>query len=172
MRRIFLLMGAALLSGCAVVEQLTGAGAGSDGQVALSLAPEGMPRPPARPPGLTPGAAAAPPTGARTVEDFDTTDDAARSAAVADAAEAGARRLGRTVASLGAAAEPGIWIKTPLVARLTQGRADYPAAGTSIAVELRPAGGAPGAGSQVSLAAMRLLEAPLTGLPELILFAD
>ncbi|NBD29495.1 MAG: D-galactarate dehydratase, partial [Alphaproteobacteria bacterium] len=49
---------------------------------------------------------------------------------------------------------------------------DYPAAGTSIAVELRPSGGAPGAGSQVSLAAMRLLEAPLTGLPELVLFAE
>uniref|UniRef100_UPI00399BCC5D D-galactarate dehydratase n=1 Tax=Roseovarius halophilus (ex Wu et al. 2025) TaxID=3376060 RepID=UPI00399BCC5D len=89
---------------------------------------------------------------------------------VAGAADAGARRLGRTIATLGSAAEPGIWIKTPLVDGVVEGRADNPSAGTSIAVELRPAGGDPGAGSQVSLAAMRLLEAPLTGLPELILF--
>jgi len=172
MRVILLVMNAALLSGCAEVERLTGAQAGADRQLALSPAPDGIPRPPARPGGLATGAAAAPPTGARTVEDFDTTDDATRSAAVAGAAEAGARRLGRTVGSLGPAAEPGIWVKTPLVDRVTQGRADNPAAGTSIAVELRPAGGDPGAGSQVSLAAMRLLEAPLTGLPELVLYKN
>jgi len=36
---------------------------------------------------------------------------------------------------------------------------------------LRPSGGEPGAGSQISLAAMRLLDAPLTGLLELSVFA-
>lgn len=166
MRVIVLMISVALLPGCAAIERLTGVQTGADGQADLSPAPEGMPRPAARPEGLEADA----PEGARTIEDFDTTDDAARNAAVAGAADAGARRLGRTIATLGSAAEPGIWIKTPLVDGVVEGRADNPSAGTSIAVELRPAGGDPGAGSQVSLAAMRLLEAPLTGLPELILF--
>ena len=137
-----------------------------------AAAPDGMLRPQPRPEALDTNAAPAPPPDARTAEDFDTTDEAARAAAVVGAPEAGARRLGTTIGALGSAAEPGIWIKTPLVTEVTQGRADYPAAGTSIAVELRPSGGVPGAGSQVSLAAMRLLQAPLTGLPELVLFAQ
>jgi hypothetical protein len=43
--------------------------------------------------------------------------------------------------------------------------------GKSINIELRPSGGAAGSGSQISLAAMRLIEAPLTSLPELTVFA-
>jgi hypothetical protein len=43
--------------------------------------------------------------------------------------------------------------------------------GKVINIALRPSGGAIGAGSEISLAAMRLLEAPLTGLPELTVFA-
>ena len=110
-----------------------------------------------------------PPTNASSVEDFDTTTAEQRQAAVAPPAETGARALGTTIASLGSPTEPGIWMKTPLVNAVTEGRVDYK--GKSVNVELRPSGGAAGSGSQISLAAMRLLEAPLTGLPEVTVFA-
>lgn len=109
-----------------------------------------------------------PPKNATTVADFDTTSQADRDAAVTTVAAA-QTRLGTTVASLGSPTEPGIWLKTPLVTTLTAGRVTYQ--GNAINIELRPSGGAAGSGSQISLAAMRLLEAPLTGLPELTVFA-
>lgn len=109
-----------------------------------------------------------PPPNARTVEQFDTTS--AEDRAAATAAPTGAERtLGRTIASLGSPTDPGIWFKTPLVSEVTQGRIEYQ--GTSVNVELRPSGGVAGSGSQVSLAAMRLLGAPLTGLPEVKVYA-
>ncbi|MEO0904722.1 MAG: D-galactarate dehydratase, partial [Pseudomonadota bacterium] len=77
--------------------------------------------------------------------------------------------LGKTIASLGPPADTGIWLETPLVGELTSGRIAYQ--GKTINIELRPSGGAPGSGSQISLAAMRLIEAPLTSLPELDVFA-
>ncbi|MGC8202913.1 hypothetical protein ACP2AV_09440 [Aliiroseovarius sp. PTFE2010] len=46
-----------------------------------------------------------------------------------------------------------------------QGRVVYPDTGKSVAVELIPIDGDAGAGSRLSLPAMRLLEAALTGLP-------
>ena len=107
-----------------------------------------------------------PPVAARTVEEFDTTTDADRAAAVA--APVGQQQLGTTIASLGSPTEPGIWLRTGLVTELVQGRVDYQ--GTSVNVELRPSGGPATAGSQISLAAMRLLGAPLTGLPELTVY--
>ncbi|MCW1951027.1 MAG: hypothetical protein KIH44_006650 [Octadecabacter sp.] len=110
-----------------------------------------------------------PPPTARTVEQFDTTTAADRAAAVARPVS-GERRLGTTIASLGSPTEPGIWFKTPLVSEVIQGRVDYN--GKSVNVELRPSGGAAGAGSQISLAAMRLIEAPLTGLPEVTVYAN
>ncbi len=106
---------------------------------------------------------------ARTVEQFDTTTQEDRAAAVAPPAS-GARAVGTTVASLGSPTDPGIWLKTPLVQSVTQGRVEFN--GTSVNVELRPSGGAPGSGSQISLAAMRLIEAPLTGLPEITVYAN
>ena len=109
-----------------------------------------------------------PPKNAITVADFDTTSQADRDAAVTTVAAA-QTRLGTTIASLGSPTEPGIWLKTPLVTTLTAGRVIYQ--GNAINIELRPSGGAAGSGSQISLAAMRLLEAPLTGLPELTVFA-
>lgn len=108
-----------------------------------------------------------PPKNATTVADFDTTSQADREAAVTTIAAA-QTRLGTTIASLGSPTEPGIWLKTPLVKTLTAGRVEYQ--GSAINIELRPSGGAAGSGSQISLAAMRLLEAPLTGLPELTVF--
>lgn len=110
-----------------------------------------------------------PPPNARTVEQFDTTSAEDRAAAVA-APTGGERRLGTTIASLGSPTDPGIWFKTPLVSDVTQGRVEYQ--GNSVNVELRPSGGAAGSGSQISLAAMRLIEAPLTGLPEVTVYAN
>lgn len=133
----------------------------------------GQMRPNARPDTLDTTPPPPPPPTARTVEDFDTTTAEERAAAVAAPVEpAGERRLGTTIASLGAPTDPGIWIKTPLVSEVTMGRAEYPVNGKSVSLELRPSGGEPGSGSQISLAAMRLLEAPLTGLPELVVYAN
>ena len=109
-----------------------------------------------------------PSANARTVEDFDTTTAEDRAEAIVTTPVSGERRLGVTIATLGSPTDPGIWVKTPLVTSVEQGRVTYN--GNSVAVELRPSGGAIGSGSQISLAAMRLIEAPLTGLPEITVF--
>jgi hypothetical protein len=109
----------------------------------------------------------APPANAVTAEDFDTTTAADRAAATAPVADVDVA-LGVTIASLGPPTEPGIWLKTPLVDAVTQGRVAYN--GVSVNLELRPSGGDAGAGSQISLAAMRLIDAPLTSLPELTVY--
>ncbi len=75
--------------------------------------------------------------------------------------------LGTTIASLGTVSEPGIWLRTPLVSTPGKGRVTYPVKGTSVLVDLIPLEGERGRGSRISLAAMRLLEAALTDLPEL-----
>lgn len=112
-----------------------------------------------------------PPTDARTAEEFDTTSEEERAAAVTEAATTTAERsLGTTIASLGAVGEPGIWLKTPLVSAPAKGRVEFPEKGTSVALDLIPLDGDPGSGSRISLAAMRLLEADLTSLPELKVF--
>ena len=100
------------------------------------------------------------------MEQFDTTSAADRAAAVA--APVGEQNLGSTIGSLGSPTEPGIWLRTGLVGELVQGRVVYQ--GKSVNLELRPSGGPATAGSQISLAAMRLLGAPLTGLPELTVY--
>jgi hypothetical protein len=117
---------------------------------------------------LNPSPPPPPPPTAKTVEQFDTTSEDDRAAAVAVTVAALETDLGLTIASLGPPAEPGIWLKTPLVTSLSEGRITYQ--GTSVNVELRPSGGAAGSGSQISLAAMRLLGVPLTSLPELRVF--
>ncbi len=109
-----------------------------------------------------------PPTSATTVEQFDTTTAEDRAEAQAAPEPAGEQALGVTLATLGSPTDPGIWVKTPLVDALTQGRVEYQ--GESINVELRPSGGDAGSGSQISLPAMRLLNAPLTGVIELSVF--
>ena len=107
-----------------------------------------------------------PPPDARTVEDFDTTSQADRVAATSTST--GGTALGRTVASLGDPGRPGFWIMTPLVSSEQPGRLEYPLKGTSVEVTLIPT---EGASSRVSLAALRLLEAPLADLSELDVFA-
>lgn len=117
-------------------------------------------------------AAVKPPAGARTVEQFDTTTPEERVAAAAAPVEpAGERSLGTTVASLGEVAEAGFWLKTPLVTERSKGRVFNPGTGKSAQVDLIPIDGPASAGSRISLAAMRLLEAPLTDLPTVEVFA-
>lgn len=125
---------------------------------------EGQTRPKVRP---SQGAIVRPPSGARTAEAFDTTTEDERAAAVQTAqSETQATLLGATIASLGAPSESGIWMKTPLVDGPAKGRVDDPASGGSVAVDLMPLDAPRGAGSQLSLAAMRLLGVGLTDLPE------
>src|SRR6056297_1949450 len=113
---------------------------------------EGQARPKVRPSDVTMGQR--PPEGARTAEEFDTTSEQERVAAVQTAKTwAGAEPLGTTIASLGAPSEAGIWMKTPLVSAPAKGRVDDPASGAQVAVDLLPLEAPQGAGSQLSLAA-------------------
>ncbi|GGB14931.1 hypothetical protein [Allosediminivita pacifica] len=103
--------------------------------------------------------------GARTADSLDTTSEAERAQA-ATPPEGGAL-LGETVASLGNVGREGFWLETPLVDETVPGRIEYAATGETARVELRPIPGPDTAGSRISLAAMRLIGAPLTGLPTL-----
>ncbi|MEP5732436.1 MAG: hypothetical protein ABJL67_24060 [Sulfitobacter sp.] len=102
---------------------------------------------------------------ARTPEALDTTTPEQRAAAAAPAQTSGAT-LGKTVVSLGSPTEPGLWLKTPLVQSEVQGRVTNPATGKSSLVTLIPLDGPDTAGSRMSLAALRLIEASLTDLTE------
>lgn len=105
------------------------------------------------------------------MEQFDVTTAEERKAAAEAPAEAGEKKLGVTIASLGDPAQPGFWIKTPLVDAQGQGRVVYPGTGKSVNVELIPIEGAESAGSRMSLAAFRIIEAPLTELPEVEVYS-
>lgn len=122
------------------------------------------PRPPAAPPATVADLGAAPPPAS---EEAAAEEPAEEVAATPPAPAPG--RLGTTVASLGSPTQGGLWLETALVDAPTTGRVEYN--GQSVTLELRPSGGEPGSGSQISLEAMRALGAPLTGLPELVVFA-
>ena len=150
-----------LLAGCA--------------ELGLRAAPAPRPSAPAAPASIAPETARVvvaprPPAAARTAAQYDTTTPEQRAAAAAPPAAA-ERALGSTVASLGNPAEAGLWIETPLAEAGGEGRIATPATGKSALVELRPIPGAATAGSRVSLAAMRLVGAPLAGLPTLEVYA-
>lgn len=165
MRRGFILFAALLLGACAD----TGLGGLFGGQTQAPPVQDGSaePHPKARPGSERP----APATGANTAETLDTTSAEERAQAVAEAQASGEEQdLGVTIASLGAVSEAGIWMKTPLVDAPARGRVEYPEKGTRVAVDLIPLDAEPGAGSRMSLAAMRLLEADLTSLPEVRVF--
>lgn len=169
MRRILCLLTlTAGLSACATVTDLAE-------RVGLSRAPAetGAPSDPfvqnapevgqsTLPPATT---SAPPPANATTAEAFDTTTPEQRAAATAPAT-GGGQALGRTVVSLGAASEPGLWLKTPLVSAEAQGRVTNPATGQSSLVTLLPLEGPATGGSRMSLAALRLIGASLTDLTE------
>lgn len=78
---------------------------------------------------------------------------------------------GLTVASLGDATRPGLWIETPVVTEEQPGRVIGPD-GTVIALTLIPSGGARGSGSRLSLEAMQALGIPLTDLPTVTILSD
>ncbi len=115
-----------------------------------------------------PGLFDAPAEDAITVEDFDTTTREQRDDALA-APSTGGASLGTTVATLGDAGTPGFWLETPLVSAPTTGRVRNPDTGRTVQVDLRPASGG---SSRISLAALRLLEAPLTELVTLEVFLN
>ncbi len=86
-------------------------------------------------------------------------------------AESGADFRGLTVASLGDASVPGVWVETPLVTEETTGRV-IGENGQQVAVTLRPSGGERGSGSRMSLAAYQALGIPLTALPTVTVIVD
>lgn len=104
------------------------------------------------------------------VEETDLPPDESAKADPAPANEVSTGTIGRTVASLGNAAEPGLWLKTPLVSVEQPGRVYYPETNATADVTLIPIDGPDTAGSRLSLAAMQALGAPLTGLPEVDVF--
>lgn len=130
-----------------------------------------MPAPGTTRPQARPQDAALPPAGARTAEQFDTTTAAERKKAATAPKAGGEKLLGETVASLGDPARPGFWLETPLVSTPVTGRVLNPATGKSAQVDLIPIEGPSTGGSRLSLAAMRLIEAPLTDLPTLKVFS-
>ncbi|QBY02803.1 hypothetical protein E2K80_14280 [Rhodophyticola sp. CCM32] len=75
----------------------------------------------------------------------------------------GRDRAGETIASLGDPGDPGLWLRTPLVSSEQQGLVTAQN-GASVQLTLIPIAGDPGAGSQISLAAMQALNVPLTDL--------
>ncbi|NSX55887.1 hypothetical protein HRQ87_13855 [Sulfitobacter sp. 1151] len=128
-------------------------------------------RPQTRPVDLNVPAAPVPSSNARTVDQFDTTTAQDRAKVVAAANQQTAEQsLGVTIASLGDPSDPGFWLETPLVDKARAGRVLYDVTGKSAVVELRPMDGPKTAGSLLSLAAMRVLEAPLGGLPQIEVF--
>jgi hypothetical protein len=102
---------------------------------------------------------------------IDKTSEADKKAATSAAAATDEKELGKTIASLGAVAEQGFWLKTPLGGAAREGRVEWADNGNSVKVTLIPKQGEATSGSQISLAAMRALGIPLTALPELIVFA-
>lgn len=80
--------------------------------------------------------------------------------------------VGVTVASLGDPARDGFWIETPMVQSAGKGRVSYEKSGRTVKVDLIPIEGPATAGSRLSIAAMRLLDAPLTGLAEVKVYID
>lgn len=111
---------------------------------------------------------AAPPADATTADEFDTSTEDDRVAALAPApVPAGA--LGTTVANLGDPTVPGFWVETPLVTSETEGRVQSKATGRTVKVTLRPT---TTGGSRISISALQLLDLDLSGLHELVVFGS
>ncbi|MFN4058726.1 MAG: D-galactarate dehydratase [Roseinatronobacter sp.] len=108
--------------------------------------------------------------GARDAASLDRTTASERQAALAPPATR-TISLGETLAALGNPTEQGFWLRTGLVQSVRQGRVEVQG-GKSVAVELRPSGEAASAGSQLSLAAFRALEVPLTQLVNVRVMAE
>ena len=79
------------------------------------------------------------------------------------------RKLGTVVGSLGNPAEVGFWVKTGFVSEPKAGQITNLATGDSVNVDLFPRTGATD-GAEVSLSALRAINAPLAGLSKFDLF--
>lgn len=141
------------LSGCALFQKegRTGVTGPAEPQPATEFAP----------------AVATTALGARAVsaEMLDKTTAEEKAAALAAPATGSERELGKVVVALGAPAEQGLWLSTPLVTKVAPGRI-VTAAGKSLAVELRPGTG----GALLSLAAFQALGLSLTELPQVTVY--
>lgn len=140
--RIALLGGVVALAGCAAQPSLSPINSGGAGQEFASA------------------------DSAQTAEDFDTSTDAEREAAVQTDPKLGTE-LGTTSATLGNAATPGFWLETPLVSSRVKGHVKDPKTGKSLKVDLIPIEGPATAGSRLSLPAMRLLDVDLQSIVNL-----
>ncbi|WP_224815725.1 hypothetical protein [Hasllibacter sp. MH4015] len=110
--------------------------------------------------------------GEAAAEDIAPADSSTRAAAVAAGDQAAGDSVrGFTVASLGDATQPGLWIETPLVDRERVATVVAPN-GTTVEVTARPSGGERGSGSRLSLAAFQALGLDLTGLPTVTVIAE
>ncbi len=157
----------AVLAGCGLIPQRQGDDVSENPNDGISS--DIQIRPQARPTVLN---VPPPASNARTAEAFDTTTKVQRDAAAEAPRDSAERALGSTVATLGTPTEPGFWLKTPLVTEEMPGRVVVPGNGASAQVTLIPIEGAQGAGSRLSLPAMRLLGLPLTSLSEVDVFAS
>lgn len=137
------------------------------GCATLGLGPSTKTAAPA--PAPAPVVAPMPKPTATSAEALDTTT-AAQRAEAAKKPSGGEERLGSTIASLGDPTQPGFWVRTGLVSAEAEGRIEDPKTGKSAKVTLIPSGKPAGSGSEVSLPALRLLEVPLTELPELVVY--
>lgn len=152
------LVGPAILAGCA--------------DIALFEPRETVAPRPAAAAAPAPQTTRPPLTGApRTVEELDRVTEDERQAAVATPAAASGA-IGTTVASLGDPARQGFWLETPLVSEPTRGSVLYRPTGRRLNVDLIPIAGPASGGSRISLSAMRMLDAPLTGLPQIDVFTN
>lgn len=106
--------------------------------------------------------------GPMSAEALDTTTRAERAEAAAP--PVGGEALGTTIASLGDPTEAGFWLRTPLVSAPAKGRVELAGGAVAVAVDLIPLAGEGGAGSQISLSALRMLGLSLTDLPELAVY--
>ncbi len=77
--------------------------------------------------------------------------------------------LGVTIVSLGNPAQTGLWMRSSLVQEPTKGRVVLLSSGEGVIVDLLPLQG--DGGEQLSLSALRTLNAPLTSLSEVEVFA-
>ncbi len=109
-------------------------------------------------------------TGQITVAEAAKVTDVELKAAVAKPVARPERDLGNTVAGLGMIDKTGFWLQTPLVKSKVEGRVVYLKTGNSINLILIPNGAVAGSGSQISIAAMKVLGIPIVDLAELRVF--
>lgn len=158
MRRFVFILPVALL-GCAdipLLDRLPGQGADTVAAPTPDAAPAPLPAPQTAVVNSPLAGPSASPASLDTVSEAD--KQAARAAAETNAAGG---ELGTVTVALGAPTEPGLWVKSALVTEDTPGTVRT-GSGESIAVTLRPLGGA--GGPQISLSALQALSLPLAGL--------